>query len=58
MGVDVTTRPDENGVGAIADATGTGGKENRAILYLHFNILDKATPCSLHLEFSLYKLIV
>ena len=34
---DVTTKPDENGVGAIVDATGTEGKaENKAIFTLKY----------------------
>ena len=33
---DVATRPDEMGVGAIVDVTGTGGEENKVIFTLKY----------------------
>ena len=36
MDADVSARPDEIGVGAIVDDTGTEGKENKAIFTLKY----------------------
>ena len=36
MDADVTTKPDESGVGEIVDATGTGGKENKIIFTVKY----------------------
>ena len=41
--VDVTTTPDESGVGAIVDATVAEGKENMVLFNRYFNMSDNKT---------------